>query len=62
MAARRIDDHKFFAGGASKGSVFPDGVHHKAEKSSEGAGGIMEYPDTTEAIHRDQKAGNAPTL
>ena len=29
----------------------------KEERSAEGAGGIMDYPDTTEAIHRDQKAG-----
>ena len=57
MSGRRIDDHSFWAGGPSKGSVFPEGAKVKEEKSAEGAGGIMDYPDTTEDIVRDQKAG-----
>ncbi len=55
MAGQRMDDHSFWAGGKSKGSVFPDGVKHKMEKSAEGSGHVgTDYPDTTEAIHRDQ--------
>lgn len=56
MAGRRIDDHSFWAGGRGKDSVLPDGPHKvKTEKSAEGAGAIsMDYPDTTEGIHRDQ--------
>jgi hypothetical protein len=53
----RIDDHKFFAGGPSKGSVFPEGVHTKNESTAEGAGGVMKYEDTTEAIRTAQMAG-----
>jgi hypothetical protein len=56
MSGRKIDDHSFFAGGKSKGSVFPEGVHHKMESSAEGSGHITDYPDTTEAIHKVQEA------
>jgi len=60
MSGRRIDDHGFWAGGKSKGSVFPEGVHHKSERSAEGAAHIgMEYSDTTEMIHRDQMHGDS---
>lgn len=60
MSGRRIDDHSFWAGGKSKGSVFPEGVHTKEEKSAEGSGHLgMEYPDTTEQIRRDQMMGDA---
>lgn len=31
--------------------------HNKEYHSAEGMGGIKDYPDTTEHIHRDQKAG-----
>ena len=34
-------------------------THTKEYHSAEGSGGIKDYPDTTEAIHRDQKAGDA---
>lgn len=56
MSGRRIDDHSFWAGAKGKDSVFPDGPHKtKAERSAEGSGHIgMDYPDTTDAIHRDQ--------
>lgn len=59
MSGRRIDDHKSWMGSRSKGSVFPDGPHKtKEERSAEGAGHIgMDYPDTTEDIHRDQEHG-----
>lgn len=55
----RIDDHKFFAGGKSKGSVFPEGVHTKDYSSAEGAGSLMEYEDTTEMIKRQQEIGES---
>jgi hypothetical protein len=51
---QRIDDHSFWAGGRSKDSVFPMGVHHREEHSAEGAGAENEYEDTTEAIKRQQ--------
>ena len=56
MSGRRIDDHGSPFGKGSKGSVFPEGPHKvKMEKSAEGSGHIgMEYPDTTDMIHRDQ--------
>jgi hypothetical protein len=58
MSGRRIDDHSFWAGGKSKGSVFPEGVKLKEERSVEGAGYVgTEYPDTTDKIYRDQKGG-----
>jgi len=54
---RHISDHSFWAGGKSKGSVFPEGVKHKMESSAEGAGGLSSYEDTTETIKRQQEAG-----
>ena len=52
---QKIDDHSFWAGGRSKGSVFPDGPHKtKDESSAEGAGSVMKYEDTTEAIKSQQ--------
>ena len=55
MSGQKINDHGFWAGGKSKGSVFPAGVHHKAESSAEGSGHISDYPDTTEHVKRDQE-------
>jgi len=55
---QRIDDHSFWAGGKSKGSVFPMGVHVKDESSAEGAGNVMKYEDTTEAIRAGQVKGS----
>lgn len=52
---QRIDDHKFWAGGKSKDSVFPKGVHTKDESSAEGAGSEMDYEDTTEKIKSMQE-------
>lgn len=54
---RRIDDHSFWAGGKSKDSVFPKGVHTKDESSAEGAGSVMKYEDNTDAIKASQVAG-----
>lgn len=57
MSGRRIDDHSSWIGSRSKGSVFPEGVHHKMESSAEGAGAVSQYADTTEAIRSQQEAG-----
>jgi hypothetical protein len=54
---QRIDDHSFWAGGASKGSVFPEGAKVKKESSAEGAGALMQYEDTTEKIKSQQEMG-----
>lgn len=55
---QRIDDHSFWAGSKGKDSVFPDGPHKcKDESSAEGAGSVMKYEDTTEAIKMSQEAG-----
>jgi len=55
---QRIDDHSFWAGSGSKGSVFPDGPHKvKMESSAEGAGSLPKYEDTTEAIRSAQVMG-----
>jgi hypothetical protein len=52
---QKIDDHSFWAGGKGKSSVFPDGPHKtKDESSAEGAGSLMKYQDTTEAIRATQ--------
>lgn len=55
---QRIDDHSFWAGSKSKDSVFPDGPHKtKDESSAEGAGSVMKYEDTTQAIRATQVEG-----
>lgn len=55
---QRIDDHSFWAGKGSPGSVFPDGPHKvKMESSAEGAGSVPKYIDTTEAIRKQQTDG-----
>jgi hypothetical protein len=53
---QKINDHKFWAGGASKGSPFPDGAKVKTESSAEGAGELNMYEDTTEAIRGVQSS------
>lgn len=55
MAGRRIDDHSFWAGGRSKGSVFPEGAKTKHESSAEGFGALSHYEDTTETIKSQQE-------
>ena len=54
---QRIDDHSFWAGGKSKGSVFPEGAKTKDESTAEGAGSIMKYEDTTQRIKYSQEMG-----
>jgi len=61
MASRRIDDHASWVGAAPKGQVFPEGAKVKSYSSAEGTGGISDYPDTTEAIERDQRGGDKKT-
>ena len=53
---QKIDDHHFWAGGRSKGSVFPEGAKTKDESSAEGAAHLSTYEDTTEAIKKMQDA------
>ena len=54
----RIDDHKWWGGAKGKDSVFPDGPHKtKDESSAEGAGSVMKYEDTTQAIRAAQVEG-----
>ena len=55
MAGQRIDDHSFWAGGRSKGSVFPEGAKTKEVSDVEGAGSVMRYEDTEEAIGKAQR-------
>lgn len=57
MGGRHINDHSSWMGGASKGSVFPEGVKTKNENTAEGAGAVGKYEDTTEAI-RSMQMGN----
>lgn len=55
---QKIDDHSFWAGGRSAGSVFPDGPHKvKMESSADGAGNLPRYQDTTEEIKKTQVHG-----
>jgi len=54
---QRIDDHGFWAGKGSNGSVFPMGAKTKMESSAEGAGSVMKYEDTTERIKSAQDEG-----
>lgn len=55
MGGKHINDHSFWAGGKSKDSVFPKGVHTKDESSAEGFGGLSHYEDTTETIKSQQE-------
>lgn len=55
--AQKINDHSFWAGSKSKGSVFPEGAKCKMESSAEGAGHESYYEDSTEAIKSAQMAG-----
>lgn len=57
MSGRRIDDHSFWAGGKSKGSVFPEGAKVKHEGEAGDAAHLSRYEDTTEAIERVQNMG-----
>lgn len=54
MSGRKINDHSSWMGKGSNGSVFPMGAKVKNESSAEGAGSLMKYEDTTEAIKATQ--------
>lgn len=54
MSGQRIDNHSFWAGGRSKGSVFPQGAKTKNETSASTFGMLREYEDTTEKIKAQQ--------
>lgn len=59
MSGRKINDHSSWMGGASKGSVFPEGVKLKSESSAGGAGELGTYFDTTEKIKSVQEMGQS---
>jgi len=53
---QRIDDHRFWAGGPGKNTVFPDGPHKTKEVMSDGhAGHLKNYEDTNEEVVRQQR-------
>ena len=51
---QKIDDHSFWAGKGSKGSVFPEGAKVRQTSSEEGAASVMNYGDTDSAIKHQQ--------
>ena len=55
MAGKRIDDHSFWAGGKSKESVLPKGVHVKSQQDDGHDGHLSKYEDTSEAIKSQQE-------
>ena len=57
MAGQGIKDYKGYAHTSDMMMSSKNSVKHYS--SAEGSGGIKDYPDTTEAIHRDQKAGDS---
>lgn len=54
MGGQRIDDHSFWAGKGSNGSVFPMGAKVKAVPGVDGAGELKKYCDSPEAIKKYQ--------
>ena len=59
MSGRKIDDHSFWAGKGSEGSVLPLGSKMKRESGATGAGAEMDYEDTAEKIRSQQEKGAA---
>ncbi len=58
MSGRKIDDHASFAGKGGKYPL-PEGNKMKTFHSAEGVGHEgHDYPDTSEAIHKDQVASD----
>jgi hypothetical protein len=55
---QKIDDHSFWAGGASKESPLPMNSKMKQYTSAEGAANVSKYEDTTEAIKAGQMEGS----
>ena len=56
---QRIDDHSFWAGGASKESPLPMNSKMKQYVSAEGAGHEADYEDTSEKVKEQQMKGVA---
>lgn len=52
---QRIDNHANWTGSAAKGSVFAPGAKMKSIAEQEGAGSVMRYEDTQEAIKSVQE-------
>jgi hypothetical protein len=52
---QRINDHSFWAGGKSKGSVFPEGakIQHHSDDGHDGH--LSKYEDTDVAIRSQQE-------
>lgn len=58
MAGRRIDDHGGYP--ATSDALMKSKNRLKEYHSAEGSGHVgMDYPDTTEAVHRDQEHGDS---
>jgi hypothetical protein len=55
MGGQRIDDHKAWMGSRGKNVPLPDGAKMKQISEEEGAGSLMHYEDTEEAIGHVQK-------
>lgn len=58
---QRIDNHAFWAGGRSRGTVFPDGAKTRSISEQEGSGSVMRYEDTQEAIKSVQEKSVSQT-
>ena len=50
MGGQRIDDHSCWAGSRPKNVPLPDGAKMKQIREEEGAGEVMRYEDTEEAV------------
>jgi hypothetical protein len=50
MSGQRIDDHSAWMGSRGKNVPLPDGAKMKQINEKEGAGSVMRYEDTEEAI------------
>jgi len=55
--SRMISDRKADMGSGRKGSVFPESASVKEMKSAEGAGKMMDYPDTDADCKKVQEMG-----
>lgn len=54
MSGQRIDDHGSWVGSRGKNVPMPDGAKMKQISEKEGAGSVMRYEDTEEAIAQQQ--------
>jgi hypothetical protein len=57
MAGKRIDDHKFWAGGPSRDSVLPEETRVRSIDDVDGAGDLKRYEDSEETIRSQQEKG-----